>query len=219
MFSPDVHSVHINRCTRFFVHCFPDTSAALRNNQNAERTLLDNSIKHTATSGYVSKLRATNYTYPPVLSRIKLIKKSPTLLYSVHNLGKWNFKALYHMMTHYLYIIIIWNANVTRRNTVATFWKRTNYTERVCGLNCRQWAVFTVVWTTERPVEVRLVHNEVPRTKEAAVTLSEVNMPGGTEKIHARPQSIQSTSPVTSQERFISYCHVKALLLVTCKLL
>jgi len=123
------------------------------------------------------------------------------------------------MMTHYLYIIIIWNANVTRRNTVATFWKRTNYTARVCGLNCRLWAVFTVVWTTERPMEVRLVQSEVLWTKEAAVALSEVDMPGGTEKIHAQPQSIQSTSPIMIQERFIGYCHVKGLLLVTCKLL
>jgi hypothetical protein len=90
------------------------------------------------------------------------------------------------MMTHYLYIIIIWNANVTRRNTVATFWKRTNYTEGVCWQNCRQRAVFTAVRTAERPMEVRLVHNEVPWTrKEAAVTLSELDKPGGTEKIHA----------------------------------
>jgi len=134
-----VHITAVPDCTRLFVHCFPDTSAALRTTetQNAKCTLLDSPTKHTATPGNVSKLRATNYTYPPVLSRIKLIKKSPTLVYSVHNLGKWNFKALYHMMTHYLYIIIIWNANVTRRNTVAALWKRTNYTERVCGLNCK----------------------------------------------------------------------------------
>lgn len=156
-------------------------------NQNAERTLLDNSIQRTATSGNVSKLHASNYTYPPVLSRIKLITKSPTPVYSVHNLGKWNFKALYHMMTHYLYIIIIWNANVTRRNTVATFWKRTNYTESVWWQDCGQRAVFTAVRTAERQMEIRLVHNEVPWTrKETRMTLSEVDMPGGTEKIHAR---------------------------------
>jgi hypothetical protein len=89
-----------------------------------------------------------------------------------------------------------------RRNTVATFWKRTNYTERVCGQNCRLRALFTVVRTTERPMEVRPVHNEVPWTKEAAVTLSDVDMPGGTEKIHARPQSIQWTSPITGLRAF-----------------
>ena len=94
------------------------------------------------------------------------------------------------------------------------------YLQLSCLQNCRQRAVFTVVRTAERPMQVRLVHKEVPQTrKEAAVTLSEVDMSGGTEKIHARPQSIQPTSPITSQERFISYCRVKALLLVTCKLL
>lgn len=83
-----------------------------------------------------------------------------------------------------------------------------------------QRAVCTVVRAAERPTEVRLGHNEVPRTKEAAVTLSEVDMPAGPEKIHATAQSIQSTSPTTSQERFISYCHVKALLLLAaCQLL
>lgn len=71
------------------------------------------------------------------------------------------------------------------------------------------------VQATQRPVEVWRVHNELQWTrKEAAVTLFKVDIYGMTEKIHGKPQSVQSTSLMCQACFCLSFngglaCHVR----------